>query len=219
MDETEELRRELAALRDELRRGRRRAVVAVALVGLGLLLAGARPSGGALRAERVEVTDDAGGRLVLQARRGNPEVLMTDAAGASLRLGIDRGRPQLTLVAPGGSVQTLEVEVEDESPSSEPAPVPAPAAAAPVPEPHDPRSSIEVRLPAGQPFSAIEVRCASGFRQRAPISDGVGVLPGVPPGETCRVHLLGGTPHTFKAASGQVVECRDIDGVLACSPR
>ncbi|MFT4622138.1 MAG: hypothetical protein ACI8PZ_000794 [Myxococcota bacterium] len=216
-DAPSRLASEVALLRGELARTRRQTYVIVALGAVLLLGAASRPAGSVIRAQRIEVADDAGGRLVLQSTRGSPEILMTDPAGASLRLGIARGEPELALVAPGGAISAVTVDAAV-APDVVAAPVAAAPPPSPPPAPVDPATQVTVHLPPGQPYTGIEVRCQAGFRERASVTSGMATVAGLPPGDGCRVHFLGAAPKSVPAAAGLDIECTDRGGVLVCDP-
>jgi len=85
--------------------------------------------------------------------------------------------------------------------SSAPAPAPAPRApSGPAP--------VTVNLAAGTPSSSIEIKCPSGFRNRASFAGGAATVANVPQ-EDCTIYFKGGPPAKFKPVKGgQTLSCR-----------
>lgn len=98
-------------------------------------------------------------------------------------------------------------------PSPTPTPTPTPT---PPPAPAVGPGPVTVTIPAGEPYTSIEVTCPSGYRQRANFSNGSASLPDVPR-EDCLVTFRGGPPARNKISGGQSKSCTFPSGSAHCT--
>jgi hypothetical protein len=97
----------------------------------------------------------------------------------------------------------------------DPGPANAPAAVAPPPPPVT--APLTVTVHGGGPVSAIEVVCPSGYRVRAPVTDGGATVPDVPV-EECRMYLKGVVGLWSRVSGGESKTCvTDGRMVATCS--
>jgi hypothetical protein len=114
------------------------------------------------------------------------------------------------------------VNVPDAKPRPRPRPKPsepvaAPSAPPPPPPPAPPAlGTLTVRVPADQPFTAVEVKC-SNVRERADFRSGTATVPNVPTGEGCQIFFKGGAPASFRPVSGgQTLQCTFVGSTASC---
>lgn len=91
-------------------------------------------------------------------------------------------------------------------PKAEPEPVAAPTDPGPA----------SITVPASEPFTGMEVKCPSGFRERAMFAGGTATIQNVPR-EDCYAHLKGGQPVKIKIRGGQSLRCTIIGTAADCS--
>jgi len=96
-----------------------------------------------------------------------------------------------------------------------PTTTPVPAAPAPPPPPAA-TGSATVIVPATASFTAVEVKCPGGFRDRASFSGGKATVPDVPNME-CDMFFKGGLPAKNKIRGGQTKNCTFSGGQAVCN--
>jgi hypothetical protein len=102
-----------------------------------------------------------------------------------------------------------------------PAPVATPVVAsvtAPVAAPAPSGGTLSLRLDPGAPFTAAEVLCPSGLRQRAAITDGTATIDGLP-AESCAINFKGGPPAMFTPITAGSWSCSYVGTTMSCSLR
>jgi hypothetical protein len=98
------------------------------------------------------------------------------------------------------------------APRPRPAPAPAPA---PAPPPTSPAAAV-VKVAAGMPYTSVEIKCPSGFRERGSFIDGLSTVANVPR-EDCKAKFKGGPPASRSITGGQTLSCTDQGGALVCN--
>ncbi len=103
--------------------------------------------------------------------------------------------------------------------SSKPNPKPNPgpkAPPAPPPPPANTPGAVTVTIPTSESFTSIEVKCATGFRQRGSFVNGKATVPDVPAME-CDLLFKGGLPAQNKISGGQSLNCTFQGGQAVCN--
>lgn len=204
-----------ARIEEELTRLRRRSRLgwgAAALMGLTLLIGATRGSG-SLTAERFELIDANGDvRAVLGSDGVNPSLTLFDSRGANATLSLTAGMPVLSLVSetstvtlgPKGRPDAVAVAKEV---ATSPKTAPRKAEKDPPAE----GGTLTVKLATDTLFTAIEVICPDGYRQRGSFAGGVASVDGVPTTLPCDVLFKGSIPTQVSARGGDNLTC-SMDG-------
>lgn len=79
----------------------------------------------------------------------------------------------------------------------------------------DPAQATITLEPGSPPFTSVEVRCPSGFRERGDFVGGVAKVPGVPR-ESCDALFKGGPPAKAKISGGESKSCAFVGVAANC---
>ena len=106
------------------------------------------------------------------------------------------------------------------APVTTPAPTPAVVPVAPEPAvisaPQVSGGTLTIRIAHGASFTAAEVICPSGYRQRAVFTNGTADLPDLP-AEQCTLLFKGGPPAKFTPITAGTWQCSYSGSTLSCS--
>jgi hypothetical protein len=79
-----------------------------------------------------------------------------------------------------------------------------------------PTGDVTIRVTDGTPFSGIEVRCASGIRERGRFEGSLAIVHDMPLGEKCVVYFKGGVPAKTDVVVGETRSCTFQGGQAQC---
>lgn len=143
--------------------------------------------------------------------------LRNDAAWLAGLRAVALGDQQVCYVVSGRVADVDAPTATAPAPTAAASTVPAPSPSAPVPPAPAPPSigpsAVVTLAPGAPPFTAIEVQCPGGFRQRADFVSGVAHVSGVPE-EDCEVFFKGGPPSKARLSGAAQVTCT-FHGVAA----